>query len=834
MKRKSILLLLALSVFPVLMARELVFQDKDGIIRWKKNNQEVALFGANYCLPSSCDYRAAGYVGGDRKTMIREDLDHFNRMNWQGLRICFWGDWQNSDAEGNLIDNDHLNLMDYLIAEATKRDIYMLFSPIVTYDSQFPEMNDATNTGFAKTYKKSMLIHDEKAIKCQENYMKNILNHVNRYTGRCIKDEPNIIFVEIINEPTQFPNDISGMVRYINRMCRAIKGTGCKKLIHYNLSQDFNIAPAIQKSMVDGATYAWYPQALNNGYRFTDNGLHFVDRYEAMVHDGLKGKSRIVYEFDAPDTENGYMYPAMVREFRRGGVQFATMFSYDMHRTASRNLGWQTHFFNMVYTPAKAIGGMIAAEVMRRVPLGKHYGYYPENNNFDDFKVSYYENLSLLNAEDMFYYSNNTSDSPKNLDALKHIAGVGSSGIVEYEGTGIYFMDKVANGRWTLEVYPDIMEIDDPFKSGSATRIARQATCLNRNIRINLSDLQLALCVYPGKYTFKNNELISYESLPTQAYYTKEAMKDWKVKNLSPAEMVQSKPGVITCEVYGPTLPEQVNLYLLKGWRGGNRIPMHYKGGFRYEVEVDLSKFEKGTLDYHIGIESAGHQLLFPAKTIGAADQWDYYEQETYTLRIIDKNTTLTLLDENCNARRLRRSRTQKSPQIKVTQVYIGEELTKAFLLSTPSLESEPRYVLPCDVTFSHYISPLMNSRDWEEVLPKYISIEAQGLWNTDKAIINFVDTEGRGYGNVFSIKPDMQKILIPVSDLIPTKAVILPQDYPGINEYWYPASTRNNDNISLDWKNIDFVQVSLRDEIYEKNQLKDKGIIVKKIQLVY
>ena len=55
MKKISVLVLFAWSLLIVLQAQELVFQDKDGIVRWKKNNQEVALFGANYCLPSSCD-----------------------------------------------------------------------------------------------------------------------------------------------------------------------------------------------------------------------------------------------------------------------------------------------------------------------------------------------------------------------------------------------------------------------------------------------------------------------------------------------------------------------------------------------------------------------------------------------------------------------------------------------------------------------------------------------------------------------------------------------------------------------------------------------------------
>lgn len=159
--------------------------------------------------------------------------------------------------------------------------------------------------------------------------------------------------------------------------------------------------------------------------------------------------------------------------------------------------------------------------------------------------------------------------------------------------------------------------------------------------------------------------------------------------------------------------------------------------------------------------------------------------------------------------------------------------MVKAFRITTPDLERKDTYKLPCDVTLSKYISPLIDSRDWKTSTPKYIRIEAQGLTNTDKAIINFIDTEGRGYGNTFSIKPDMQQILIPVSALRPTKGVILPQEYPGgITPYYYPASTRDNDNVPLKWENIDFVQISLRDEIYpvgtaerQRNNYKENSI---------
>jgi hypothetical protein len=59
-----------------------VYLDKQGVIRWADTRREVTLFGANYVLPTASDYRAAGYLGADRKRMIDEDMAHFARMGW--------------------------------------------------------------------------------------------------------------------------------------------------------------------------------------------------------------------------------------------------------------------------------------------------------------------------------------------------------------------------------------------------------------------------------------------------------------------------------------------------------------------------------------------------------------------------------------------------------------------------------------------------------------------------------------------------------------------------------------------------------------------------------
>src|SRR6202011_6237702 len=101
------------------------------------------------------------------------------------------------------------------------------------------------------------------------------------------------------------------------------------------------------------------------GHTLKGNFLQAVDAYPDMLRPDFSGKPRIVYEFDQADLLSGYLYPAMARTFRSVGAQFATMFAYDMLQTAPYNLGWQTHYLNLVHTPRKAVSAVIAAEAMK-------------------------------------------------------------------------------------------------------------------------------------------------------------------------------------------------------------------------------------------------------------------------------------------------------------------------------------------------------------------------------------------------------------------------------------------------------------------------------------
>lgn len=456
---------LALAVGAPAKAEEMVYLDGAGVIRWRADDREVALFGACYCLPSASDYRAAGYLGVDRKELIERDMAHFARMGWDAMRLAIWGDWENSDREGNLIANDHLDLMDYALFQAKRRGVSMLFTPIHTHSALWPDGKDGDHIqGFSKHFPRDQMGRDPKAIAAQANYLRQILEHVNPYTGVALKDEPALLFVELINEPWHHAEDFEGSVAYINALADAVRSTGCEKILFHNLSQDFRMAAPIKASRVQGVSFGWYPTALVAGRTLTDNFLRWVDDYPPMGDPQIAGLPRIVYEFDAADTLSPAMYPAMVRTFRGVGAQFATMFSYDMLDTAPYNLGWQTHFLNLVYSPNKAVGAIIAGEAMRRLPRGERYGAYPENCRFGPFGVSPEDGGSAwLETDEVFVHAGDRFTQLQHVDRLRRVVGFGSSNIVEYEGVGAYFLEKIDDGRWRLEVYPDAVLVQDPF-----------------------------------------------------------------------------------------------------------------------------------------------------------------------------------------------------------------------------------------------------------------------------------------------------------------------------------------------------------------------------------
>jgi hypothetical protein len=816
--------------------------DNAGVVRWGDDHQEVTLFGANYVLPTASDYRAAGYLHADRKRMIDEDMAQFARMGWDGLRLTFWGDWEASDSVGNLIANDHLDLLDYLIARARERGIYMLFSPIQLYGSNWPDaLDDSSAPGFGRRFGKARMGTDPAAIAAQVTYLRQILDHVNRYTAVALKDEPAILFLELVNEPWHHPEDLEGSVRYINTLTDAVRSTGCQKLVFYNVSQDFRIGDAIRRSRAQGVTFGWYPTGLNSGHELEGNYLRSVDTFPDLLRPELARLPRIVYEFDSPDLRTGTMYPAMVRTFRAVGAQFAAMFAYDMLATASRNLGWQTHYLNFVYTPRKAMSAIIAAEAMRRLPRLRSYGQYPQNTRFGDFHVSADSNVGELVARDAFLYAGSTRAAPPDPAALRRIAGYGSSSTVTYDGEGIYFLDKVRPGLWRLEVYPDAVPVRDPFEPPSPDKVVTRAISRAWPMTLTLPDLGAAFTVQPitagnprteravagrftvtpGVYVLSAAGPVDVATLPS--YLGAVGFAEYhpppadslapSVQSLAAAEYLAGRSAELRVRVVDRTPPDSVKLFIRPTATGFyRRFAMQRAGGYAYSASIPATALAEGPYEFVITLFRGASGVTFPDGLHLKPPDWDYYGRGSWSLAVVAPQTPLRLFDPGRDAARLAFSR-------------IGDAGRRGlFRLAFSEVTGEPvfHFELPrnangtslADYTASLVIKDRIKARHETIAGAESLHVRLRGLGPRETLHITLMEDDGTSWSASVTADSTWSERSLPLAGFTLGSGVLLPEGFPGEWNYWVgPAAGRGGraDRPRLD--RVERLQLSLRRE---------------------
>src|SRR5437763_880848 len=80
--------------------KNLVYVDKQGVLRYSKDNKEAAFFGVNYTVPFAYGYRSHKALGIDLEKAIEGDVYHMSRLGLDAFRVHVW-DVEISDSLGN-------------------------------------------------------------------------------------------------------------------------------------------------------------------------------------------------------------------------------------------------------------------------------------------------------------------------------------------------------------------------------------------------------------------------------------------------------------------------------------------------------------------------------------------------------------------------------------------------------------------------------------------------------------------------------------------------------------------------------------------------------------
>jgi hypothetical protein len=718
----------------------------------------------------------------------------------------------------------------------------MLFSPIQLYGSNWPDaLADTSAPGFGRHFGKGPMGTNPKAIAAQVNYLKQILNHVNPYTGVALKNEPAILFIELVNEPWHHPEDIPGSIRYIDALTDAVRSTGCDKLIFYNVSQDFRIGEAIRRSRVQGVTFGWYPTGLNSGHELSGNYLRSTDAFPAMLRPELARLPRIVYEFDSPDLRNATMYPAMVRTFRSVGTQFAAMFAYDMLRTASRNLGWQTHYLNLVYTPRKAVSAVIAAEAMRRLPRMRGYGEYPANLRFGEFRLAPDSNLAELVAPDALIHAGSTGTRPPDPKSLQRVVGYGSSPIVSYQGEGAYFLDRLRPGVWRLEVYPDAVPVRDPFEPPSLDKIVTRAIGRAWPMTVSLPDLGTGFTaqpiaggkerteraadgrfmVEPGVYLLSGSGPVDLSTLPrfvgsiglAEYHGPPPDTSPPVVTSLAGRESLTGRDMELVARVVETSPPDSVRLFVRpSAGTFHSALPMRPAGGYLYAATIPAASLGPGPYQYAITLFHGDSSLTFPGGLRQKPTDWDYHGAELGSLNLVSPVTPLTLFDPLTDASRLAFTRIGDAGRRGLFRLATSESTGGPIFHF--ELPVDEKGWSPADYTASLVIQDRIAARRETITGASGLRIRARGLGPREIVYLTLMESDGTSWTAAAPIGRAWSELSVPLSSFRAGRGVLLPQGFPGEWAYWVgPASARGGSGDRPHLERIERLQISLRRE---------------------
>ena len=822
-----------------------VFVDKAGVMRWKQTGKEADFFGVNYTVPFAYGYRSHKALGVSLEEAIDQDVYHFSRLGLDAFRVHVW-DAEISDKKGNLINNEHLRLFDYLIAQLKKRNIKILITPIAFWGNGYPEKDDQTGS-FSNVYGKGPSVVKEEAIIAQEKYIAQFLKHKNPYTKLSYVDDPDIIAMEINNEP-HHSGSKARTTEYVNRMAKATRSTGWTKPVFYNISESPWYSDAVVKANVDGHSFQWYPTGLVANHTLKGNFLPNVDKY-VIPFDSIpafKTRAKMVYEFDAGDVLQSYMYPAMARSFRTAGFQWATQFAYDPMATAYANTEYQTHYLNLAYTPSKAISLLIASKAFHQLPQSKSYGTYPLDTLFDAFRVSYKQSLSEMNTAKEFYYSNTTQTKPVNLSTITKIAGVGNSSIVNYSGNGAYFLDKLEDGVWRLEVMPDAIHIRDPFAKPSPKKEVTRIQWESQSMKISLPNLGAdfeikglnegnlfksvqstnGFKVKPGTYILikkgtngnKWKATSKFGSITLNEFVApKTVIADPFIVHQPYQEVTAGKAINLNIKATGIAEADKVSIQIHNSSGSWKTVDLERKSAYDYLVEMPADLIVPGSLHYKIVVRKGdGTFISFPDAIKGDPTAWDYVNESEYKTFVAASNSPIELFNTNTDRDKVD---VYAPDWTNFSTTAVTGDNPSQLLLHTSINNTQTGK----EMAWQFYFADKVKGRISDLLTHDKIILKARSDNGPIRVKISLINKEAQAFSGYVTLTKKIDEVEIPIKDLIKDQLLILPRPYPSFQALNF--STANA--AQLDLKDIEKLGISFIADKSETTSMEVESILL-------
>jgi hypothetical protein len=167
----------------------------------------IRFWGINFCFGANFPSHKNAEVIAARLRKFGVNLVHFHHMD---MRNAPDGIWQSSALDRGL-SAAQLDKLDYFIFQLKKQGIYcdinlLVSRPFHKGQELHPDIQKI------KDWKQRALLgfFDPAILDLQKRYARDLLTHINTYTGIAYTNEPAVVFIEINNENGLVQGDLQG------------------------------------------------------------------------------------------------------------------------------------------------------------------------------------------------------------------------------------------------------------------------------------------------------------------------------------------------------------------------------------------------------------------------------------------------------------------------------------------------------------------------------------------------------------------------------------------------------------------------------------------------
>jgi len=189
-------------------------QAKDGHLYFE-NGQRIRFLGFNIAARSNTPDHAMAEKLAERFASLGVNVIRLHAADAPiGDEPCSWSSCREApllDYEkgtSRLFNPEGLDRFDYLIAKLKDKGIYLHIDLIVA--RAFLEGDGLDYPGEVNSCMKRYPMYNARLIELQKEYAKELLCHVNPYTGLALKDDPAVMTVQINNEESAIKGNVGG------------------------------------------------------------------------------------------------------------------------------------------------------------------------------------------------------------------------------------------------------------------------------------------------------------------------------------------------------------------------------------------------------------------------------------------------------------------------------------------------------------------------------------------------------------------------------------------------------------------------------------------------